>query len=339
MTNNNDDHPSQGQQWPRSEPDTPEFGERREPSFGQLDDEGLEGYEEPDRDTDFGYGADEVTEEEEFDDLFPDQDSDDPEEPGTGQTAINPFSSPGPEESEEPATEASEDLQDWSEEEDEYYEEEEGDRAWPLKLVAVAAVAVVLVAAGVYGVLQERAATQAELLELRATLATSVTQSDVRANRDTLQELQQSYDALSAQADTLSLENTQLRDTIFDLETQLKAVAKEKEAQEPAPKPAVKKPAPQAAKPAPAPAPTSAPAPTGRWFVNFGSYSSRKLADSWAARLRPAKGEVIVMPGTKDNKTFYRVRVVGLDGKSSADLVARQLEAEQQVSKLWVGQD
>ena len=46
-----------------------------------------------------------------------------------------------------------------------------------------------------------------------------------------------------------------------------------------------------------------------------------------------------MVPGTKDDRTYYRVRVVGLGGKSAAELVARQLEAEMQVSRLWVGQD
>ena len=75
------------------------------------------------------------------------------------------------------------------------------------------------------------------------------------------------------------------------------------------------------------------------WFVNFGSYSSRTMAQSWASKIEPAAGKVIVAPGSKDGKTYYRVRVVELPGKGSADKVARQLEKELQVSRLWVGRE
>jgi cell division protein FtsN len=102
--------------------------------------------------------------------------------------------------------------------------------------------------------------------------------------------------------------------------------------------PASAAPEPAPAKPA---ASQSAPVNRGRatWFVNFGSYTSKSLAISWSGKLRPVAGEVIVAPGSRDGKTFYRVRVVGLTSQDSARKVAQQLEADQQVSRLWVGKE
>ncbi len=73
------------------------------------------------------------------------------------------------------------------------------------------------------------------------------------------------------------------------------------------------------------------------WFVNFGSYSQRAAADSWAARLKPDSGRAVVTTGSRDGKTFYRVRVIELADRATADRVARQLESEYGLSKLWVG--
>ena len=72
--------------------------------------------------------------------------------------------------------------------------------------------------------------------------------------------------------------------------------------------------------------------------MNFGSYGQRDAAESRAARLKPVAGKVVVTTGSKNGKTFYRVRVVELDNRQSAEKVARQLESEFGLSKLWVGQ-
>ena len=63
------------------------------------------------------------------------------------------------------------------------------------------------------------------------------------------------------------------------------------------------------------------------------------MAETWAAKIRPIAGEVIVAPSAKDGKTFYRVRVIGLGSKESAREVASKLEAEHHLSGLWVGQE
>jgi cell division protein FtsN len=104
-----------------------------------------------------------------------------------------------------------------------------------------------------------------------------------------------------------------------------------------APAPAAAKPAetkPVEAKPA-----ATATVATGPWFVNFGSYATREMADSWAARLQPGTGKVIVMPITSGGRTLYRLRVIGLPDRDSARQVARKLETELRVAELWVGKE
>ena len=99
-----------------------------------------------------------------------------------------------------------------------------------------------------------------------------------------------------------------------------------------APQPAT----PQPAAPQPATPPSSGPGDKP-WFVNFGSYSQRSAADNWAAKLQPQVGKVVVTGAEKDGRTFYRVRVVELPDKQAAEKVARALESEYGLSKLWVG--
>ncbi len=348
--------------------------QRREPSFSAFDDDDGDPYEEPDRDTDYtsGYRADSVEEEafedefseEEEDGLFPAEDSDSPYE--ADQSVA-----------EEPDA--------WLEKEG-YLEEEEEDSGqnWPLSLIAVAVVALVLLLAGGYGVMQQRATTQEELRELRAKLATTASPEDVSASRDALKDMKQSFDKLSAIAEAMTLENRRLADTVAGLEAQLgvqqavltktlpaanqvkpaavgasassRPVAPQSAAPEGAaprtvvPKTAAAKPStPEAAAPRPAATPQpAAPKPaatpsaatsSGPWFVNFGSYAARSVAETWSGKLRPGAGKVIIAPIAKEGETLYRVRVVGLASRSSAQEVARQLEGQLRVSELWVGKE
>ena len=92
---------------------------------------------------------------------------------------------------------------------------------------------------------------------------------------------------------------------------------------EPAPKPVAKpvaKPAPKpAAKPAAKPAPkqqTASVAPAGSWFVQFGSYSTRALAEAAQKKIHASHASlfqghqfVILAAQLKDGSTTYRLRV------------------------------
>lgn len=352
---------------------------RREPGFGGFNKDDVDEYEEPDRDTNYtsGYRADGVTEE--YEDSFPEENEDNLK----SVQAEVPLYKRSPVSS-EPDQTVTEQPDSWLEDEDGHEQEESSGHSWPFGLIAVAIVALLLLAAGGYGVIRERAAAQEELLDLRAALATTASPKDVRDSREALFEMKLSYDKLAAEERVLTLENQKLADTVARLKSQLEvqqavltkkvpatkqvkpaAVQKttpsrpktpEPVASKPAtPVPAASKPAspaPVAAKtaaPAPAASPTATPKPASTqtaavdsstpWFVNFGSYSARTMAETWAAKLHPIAGKVIVATSAQDGKTFYRVRVVGLASKDSANEVARKLEAEQQVSQLWVGRD
>ena len=235
--------------------------------------------------------------------------------------------------------------------------------------------ALLLLAAGGYGVMQQRSAKQAEIRELQAALAIAANPTEVTASRDALRDAEARNVELVAAVETLTLQNRQLTDTVAGLESQLevqqlaaagetdtppaaqpaepavkpvaavtpKPIAPAPATPQPAtPQPAAPQPAtPQPAAPQPA-APQPATPPTGGvgdnpWFVNFGSYSQRSAADNWAAKLQPQVGKVVVNSAEKDGRTFYRVRVVELPNRQAAEKVARALESEYGLSKLWVG--
>jgi cell division protein FtsN len=383
MTRNDEDH-STGEEglMPADNTNPSSKTQRREPKFGSFYEDEDE-YEEPDRDTDYtsDYRADDLETEEEFEESYYEEeessflavDDDDPEY--LSASVGSEFDPP-----------VADEADDWLEEE----QDQDSGRKWPFGQIAVAITALVLLIAGGYGVMQQRAATEEELRQLRATLATSADAADERAGRKALRELQVSYEKLAANAEALTLENRRLTDTVAGLEAQLgvqqaaltKPVPAAKpvkpqaadavsklygenqlpstnqvtptdvlEASSPKPVPptsvtpkpappktvAPKPAAPKPAAPKPAAVPTEAAASSGPWFVNFGSYSSRSMAETWARKLSPNAGNVIIAPNAKDGQTLYRVRVVELASKGSAEEVARQLEAQMQVSRLWVG--
>jgi cell division protein FtsN len=336
--------------------------ERREPNFGPFDEGNIEEYEEPDRDTDFssGYASESVADEDEFEESFSKDDEEGlfpPESEAPLSTLIDEAKADLKEALENGSEgDETEESDEWLDD-DEYYEDDvRSGSSWPLRIVAVTSVALVLLAVGIYGVMQERAATQAELRDLRATLATSSSQEDVGTNREVVREGQPSYDTLAAEARALTVENQILTEAVAGLNAQLRDRTDKPQAQSPSatarqPTPVSRRdtlrvrsasPPPVAAKlvaPATAVTKSATSVSTERWFVNFGSYSSRAMAQSWSSKIQPVAGKVIVAQARKDGKTYYRVRVVELTGKGSADRVARQLEKELQVSRLWVGQE
>ncbi|WP_116367833.1 SPOR domain-containing protein [Parahaliea mediterranea] len=206
---------------------------------------------------------------------------------------------------------------------------------WPLGLIAAGAVALLLLAVGGFGVLQERASLREEIRELRAELAVAVNPDQLSQERSTQRELVERNESLAASLDSLRLENRQLSDTVAGLERQLQAQqAAVEQAREAAPSRPAAKPA---TKPATQPAATAPASATGDWFVNFGSYRQRALADSWAKRLQPAAGKVVVQAAPGGD--LYRVRIIALPDKATAQSVAKTLQARHDLSELWVGED
>lgn len=209
---------------------------------------------------------------------------------------------------------------------------------WPIGLIAVAALALVLLAAGGYGVMKQRAAMEQEIRDLQAQLAVAANPEEVSNTRAGLSSLQEDNRELRSTLNALRDENRQLSDTLAGLEQQLVAQrdAAARATPTAATTPTATTPRPAAAQPTPA---EPAPASEGNWFVNFGSYSERSVAEQWSTRLKTASGRVTVTSAQRDGRTYYRVRVVGLASDSQAQTVARKLEQDYGLSKLWVGRE
>jgi cell division septation protein DedD len=221
-----------------------------------------------------------------------------------------------------------------------YYEtkSEESGGHWPVGLIVVAVFALLLLGAGGYGVMQQRTAMQEEIRTLQAAMATSASPDEISASNQAQGALAERNRHLEEAIADLEMEVSSLRDTSRGLEAQLslaqskKTVEAEKLAKVAKPVATAK---PAAASPAP---PKKAVLPAGQgWFVNFGSYQNKTTANSWAGRLSPERGSVVVIPGQKDGTTFYRVRIIDLSSKEQAEKVSRGLEQEHDLSKLWIG--
>lgn len=201
----------------------------------------------------------------------------------------------------------------------------------PLGLIVVAVVALILLAAGGYGVMQQRSAMQTQIEDLQARLANTANPEEVSAARRALDDMREENTEMRTLMTSLREENQRLSDTLAGLEQQLDA---QRETTEKGRETAA------SASPAPdrEPAPTS-PAPAGDWFVNFGAYGQESLANEWAQRLREDIDTVAVMTVDADGRTLYRVRVTGLASKSAARSLAASLEKRFELDPLWVGKE
>lgn len=362
MTRDYDEQPDNASEQ-QADHDTNPFdrSKRPQPVFSDFEEDDNLPYEEPDRDTDYASGfREDRLEDDEFDDYPQDSQEDDSPSFHSGEPGgFEPEHASGLQQTPLSAAEMNET---WLGEEEYAVEDASGSaQSWPLGLIAVGVIALVLLVAGGYGVIQQRSETREEILQLQAALATAASPEDVNASRAAVRDLKRENARLASQGDALRTENRRLLDTVAGLEAQLDAqragkgsVAAEPAAAQPKaapakpaaaqPKAAPAKPAaqpkrsePVAAKPVPATAQAATIAAGANWFVNFGSYGQRAAAETWQAKLKPGAGTVIIAPILKDGKTFYRVRVINLTNRESADKVARSLEQEFGLSKLWVG--
>lgn len=226
--------------------------------------------------------------------------------------------------------------------------QDEDDRGFPLGMIAVVGVALVLLGIGGYGVMQQRSDMQAEIRELQAKLATTISPEEAEMERERQRQVQLQNESLNTELEALSAENSALTQQLAELEAlqsaQISAAQEKRAQEEAAAKAAAERAAQQAAKKKAAAQSSTTPASSGAtakgpWFVNFGSYADRTIAERWAKKLTVDSGEVVVQTASAGGKTLYRVRVTGLTSQDSAERVATALERQYQLPRLWVGKN
>jgi len=316
----------------------------RDTLFGDFEDED---FEESDRDSDFASMYTEVEEDEP--ELVDDEDEelifetleagDRPEAARETESGEDrPFGGPEQAPADTPLprfTGTDNPMEDWEEDESEE-EDESRETSLPVGLILVGLIALILLGAGGYGVVQQRTAMENQIRNLQAALTTAEAQQQTIRKPSLSEEMTARNEALTRQVEQLERENRSLQAIVAGLEKQLQVQQEALETSAPPP------PSPGAGndRPAATGAAAATPAPASsdsHWFVNFGSYSRQGVAASWADRIQPQSGDVVVTTGSKEGQTFYRVRVVNLGSKESADATARTLAQEYGLPPLWVG--
>lgn len=243
-------------------------------------------------------------------------------------------------------------AEEWDEFEDDDYEEQQEEARElniSMGMIVVAVFALILLGAGGYGIIEERASLQTEIRQLQARLATSASPEEVAASREATTRANERSTRMQQEIAELGRENRSLQAIISGLESQLASqqaaldqttpspapTAQPAQAATPDPVKAEQKPAAEQAASAPAGEPVTARA--GSWFVNFSSYGQRATAQNWADKLKPQSGRVVVAEAQSNGRTIYRVRVINLGDKQAAEAVASQLQQAFGTGKLWVG--
>lgn len=204
--------------------------------------------------------------------------------------------------------------------------------------------ALVLLVLGGYGLMQEHAAAQDEIRGLRAALAGDSSPDSVANMRAALQEIEQQSAKYQATIEIQKLYNEHLANRVAELEQQL-AVQQGEAPRKAGSGPALEtetstEPAADSAEVEMATGQDSAVvAEGGEWFVNFGSYNRRSAAEKWLTKMSPVAGKAVVVPVQADDKTIYRVRIIGLADRAQAGRVAEELQTSHNLPPLWLGRD
>jgi hypothetical protein len=230
-------------------------------------------------------------------------------------------------------TDAGRDLEDHAEQTG-----ESAGSAIPWPMIAVVVIGLALLGAGGYGVIQQRGALESEIRELQAQLATALTPQQAAAERELLRQVERENESLLASVAALEGENAALSEQLAGLEARLEESAAAEETARASAEAARTAAARRANAAASAPAAPAAPA-VGDWFVNFGSYAQRPIADRWASRIEVDRGTVRVQEADAGGRSLFRVRVVGLGSRDEAERIAAALERQYQLPRLWIGKD
>jgi cell division septation protein DedD len=243
-------------------------------------------------------------------------------------------------------------------------ESADSDRRIPLFMIVIVVAALALLAAGGYGVMQQRNAMQGEIRDLQARLATAASPDESAAAREELRAMEVASERLEDQLEILRAENQSLQENVATLASTSESARATGADAEPSAAVTTTRASTDTGAAAPAGSTTSATNPgssastspagsaTGAdepaaepvadaetWFVNFGSYTRRVVAEQWSEQLNVNGGEVIVQTAEAGGRAVYRVRVTGLPDRDTAERVATGLEREFQLPRLWIGRE
>lgn len=221
--------------------------------------------------------------------------------------------------------------------------DDSGGRRPPWGMIASLAVALLLLAVGGYGVLEQRSALQEEIRDLQARLSTAVSAEEAGDYRERQAQLELRNANLGAELQRLQAQRDQLAERVDSLQQALdssreNAAALRAQADRAQDDAAARAAAAREAAASAARA-EQATAPAGAWFVNFGSYAARDVAADWSQRIDVDDGRVVIREASRDGRTLYRLRVIGLADRDAAERVARQLERRFDLPRLWVGRN
>lgn len=205
---------------------------------------------------------------------------------------------------------------------------------WPVLTVACALILVII---GSWGAITERSSLTARIAELVSAATKTPQRGDLSGSEE--QSLRDENQQLSNQLDELRVQLSNMAQELAELETALPSELATSQPQESVATTVNNEVANARANQDQTVGDTSGEeANIGDWFVNVAAYSQASAAQSWVDKLTASIDENVVSSRVVVNeKTLYRVRVVGLGDRAAAKAMASRLENSYNIGPLWVG--
>jgi cell division septation protein DedD len=203
--------------------------------------------------------------------------------------------------------------------------------------VLTAACALILVVIGGWGAITERSSLIARIAELESAATKTPQRGDLSGSEE--QSLREENQRLSNQLDELRDQLSNMAEELAELETALSSkLATSQPPESVATMSSNEVANTRTNQDQTVGDKTSDEANISGWFVNVAAYSQASAAQSWVDKLTASLDENIISSKVVVNeKTLYRVRVVGLANRATAQALASQLESSYNIGPLWVG--
>ena len=204
---------------------------------------------------------------------------------------------------------------------------------WP---VLTAGCALILVVIGGWGAITERSALTARIAELEAAKAKTPQRGDLSSDEE--QALLDENQWLTTQLDQLREQFSSMSQELSELEAALSSGLTASQPVESVAAINPKNEVPSTSQEQPSSDTSNDKTNIEGWFVNVAAYSQASAAQSWVDRLAASvDGTVVSSTVVVNEKTLYRVRVVGLADRATAQALASSLESTYNIGPLWVG--